>query len=43
VGTLPEVEDLDWFGALDQYNDFYDKVSKLPGVVAWRIAVSWGG
>lgn len=27
MGALPEVEDLEWFGFLDQYNDAYDKVT----------------
>lgn len=27
VAALPEVEDLEWFGVLDQYNEVYDKVN----------------
>jgi len=31
VANVPEVEDLEWFGALDQYNEAYDKVREIKG------------
>lgn len=50
VGALPEAEDLEWFGALDQYNDAYDKVKDescsrwaLDGVVGWMMAADERG
>lgn len=27
VGNIPEAEDMEWFGAIDQYNEMYDKVT----------------
>lgn len=35
---MPEAEDLEWFGALDQYNEAYDKVG-----IAWGVYVLCGG
>lgn len=27
MAAVPEVEDLEWFGVLDQYNEAYDRIT----------------